>query len=237
MKKNKIFKQAFTLVELVIVLGIVGILAVIALGGLLNSQSQQIFNNKFEEILALIKESRSQAITAKGQFDYTDADKDGIYNNHCDSPPAPTPCPSPDYATPANYGINFSKPGLVGQLKLFADIYPPQTNPQGNKDSFEEGNSLTDYQNGKDLVLKTVFLPNTYDLTVFKQSEQGNPPALNSVSMFFSPLYADLKFQGVTFTNEIPILVIRMKEINGIQRCRQITFHQLAGVPEVSNCP
>lgn len=237
MRKNKFFRQAFTLVELVIVLGITAILALIVLGGLLNSQSQQVFNNKFEEVLALVKEARSLAITGKGELDYTDADKDGIYDDHCDTPPAPSPCTSPDFATPANYGVNFSTLGATGQIKLFADIYPPAVSPLGSKDSFEEGIKNTDYQSGKDLVFKKITLPNTYELSVFKKSQENNPPALSSISFFFSPLYADLKFQGSTFINEMPMLIIRMKETSGVHRCREITIHQMAGVPEVSNCP
>ena len=125
--------KGFSLLELLIVMGILVIVFAISMTSLMMAQYTQIFNNNFTKVFSLISNARSQAITGKGQLDFTDFDHDGSIS---------------DYVTPANYGVHFQTDSSP-QVTLFADINPPDSGSLGTKGRYDAG---TTYNLGQDLV-------------------------------------------------------------------------------------
>lgn len=225
-QKTKKYSGGFTLVEMLVVLAIIGIMTTIALNSLIISNRQQLFLNQFEEIFSVINNARSLAISGRGELDYVDYDQDG-----CNYTGA-SPCTNgADYVTPANYGVRFDSTG-TGRVRLFADMQVPLTGATGNELQYDDG---TTYTTGHDLVLRDVVVDSRFQMEVFYGNGSLTQDTLPA-AIFYSPLYADIKFQDVAVDESNPFFVVRLREITGVQRCRQIKIHQLAGVPEVGAC-
>jgi prepilin-type N-terminal cleavage/methylation domain-containing protein len=225
-QKTKKYSAAFTLVELLVVLAIIGIMASIAINSLIISNRQQLFLNQFEEVFSAINNARSLAISGKGELDYVDYDQDG-----CNYTGA-LPCTNgADYVTPANYGVRFDSTG-TGRVRLFADMQVPLSGATGAELQYDNG---TTYTTGHDLVLRDVVIDSRFQMEVFYGNGSLTQDTLPA-SIFYSPLYADIKFQDVAVDQTNPFFVVRLRELTGVQRCRQIKIHQLAGVPEVGAC-
>lgn len=217
--KNKLNfnqRQGFTLIELVIVMGILVIVLGLSMSSMLQSQSFQVFNNNFGKLMSLVSNARSQAITGKGQLDYTDFDGDGIYN---------------DYVTPANYGVRFDTAPVAGtpNVRLFSDTNPLKSGVGGKKGQFDDGGV---YAQGDDVVLDSLTLPNNTVLEVIDGASLANTPTESSI--FFSMKYADITYESLV-TSPSPFITIQLTEQN-ISACRQIQIHKLAGIPEVGPC-
>jgi len=216
-------KPGYTLVELMIVLVIIVVFAAIAMASMVRQQDQQLFNNQFESILSMINNARSQAITGKGQLDYTDFDHDGCQALDCT-----------DFVTPANYGVHFDSKmdPSTENVVMFADMNPTEAHPE-YKGTYnpEPAAALTE---GGDLKLGNIInLGTDFCLRI----EDNNPPSANSSgSIFFSPNYADISFEGYQVTSDKPFLLIRLHDNTAANRCKQIRIHQLAGIPEVEQC-
>lgn len=215
-------QKAFTLIELIIVMGILVIVVAISFNSLVKSQDFQIFNNNFIKLQSLVNNARSQAITGKGQLDFTDFDHDLCNNTGAMSGGS---CTAPDYVTPANYGIRLDTTAGSANIRLFADINPPATGATGLKGRFDGG---TAYSTGDDVVLDSLNLPTGISLEVVDSSGTKT-----SGSMFFSPNYADISFDGLSVS---PFLKLRLRENGGTAQCKQIKIHKLAGIPEVEAC-
>lgn len=203
--------------ELIIVMAIIVIVIGISLGSLTSSQSLQVFNNNFDKIMSMISNARSQAISGKGQLDYTDFDHDG-----CDDAGGGG-CSGPDYVTPAYYGVHFntaSGPNVI----LFADINPPITGATGQKGRFDAGGA---HSAGDDLVMDNLTLPAGYTLEV-----ADSVSTYTEGSIFFSPNYADISFEYISAD---PFLTLKLQDTK-TSRCRIISIHKLAGVPEIKQC-
>lgn len=215
-------QKAFTLIELIIVMGILVIVLAISFNSLVKSQDFQIFNNNFIKLQSLLNNARSQAITGKGQLDYTDFDNDLC--NHLGYMGGGS-CTAPDYVTPANYGIRLDTTAGTTNVKLFADINPPHTGATGAKGRYDSG---TAYTTGDDVDLDSLGLPTGIRLEV-----EDSSGAKTSGSLFFSPNYADISFDGLSVS---PFLKLRLRESGGTGQCKQIKIHKLAGIPEVEAC-
>lgn len=207
-------KPGFTLMELLLVVMIVVIVVGLSMSSLLQSQSVQVFNNSFGKLFSLVNNARSQAITGKGQLDFTDYDRDHL--NHTNS----------DYVTPANYGVRFDVSGTPN-VRLFADINPPLSGSTGSAGQFD---MTGDYKTGKDLVLDSLDLPSTITLLV-KDGDYSTP---SSSSIFYSPNYADIQYEDLTM-GASPFLKIQLTDTL-TTACKQIKIHKLAGIPEVGQC-
>lgn len=210
-------KPAFTLIELVLVMGILVIVLGLSMSSLLQSQSVQIFNNNFSKLYSMVNMARSLSIAGKGQLDYTDFDRDT--KNHLSSPP--------DYVTPANYGVRFDTASGSVNVRLFADINPPLSGALGQVGIYNDG---TNYPLGHDLVLDSYSFP---PKTVLKIID-GNNNTPSSGSFFFNMKYADISFENILTANS-PFVRLQLTD-QTTSACRQIRIHQLAGVPEVGPC-
>ncbi|MCC6643505.1 prepilin-type N-terminal cleavage/methylation domain-containing protein [Candidatus Peregrinibacteria bacterium] len=222
MSKKQKTKKAFTLIELVIVMAVIVIVFGLSINSLTKSQDFQIFNNNFIKLQSLVNNARSQAITGKGQLDFTDYDNDKCNNGGAMSGGS---CTAPDFVTPGNYGVRFDTASGSANVRLFADINPPVSGSiSGQKGRFDNGGN---YVQGDDLVLDTLTLPSTIKLEV------DDGAAQTSGSIFYSPNYADISFENLSAN---PFLKIRLRESGGIAQCKQIKIHKLAGIPEVEAC-
>lgn len=225
-KKIKKLSKAFTLVEILVVLAIIGIMTAIALNSLIISNRQQLFLNQFEEIFSAINNARSLAISGKGELDYIDYDQDG-----CNYTGA-IPCTNgADYVTPANYGVRFDSTG-TGRIRVFADMQVPLSGATGQKLRYDNGGA---YATGDDVVLRDIVVDSRFQLSAYYGNGTLTADTLPA-AIFYSPLYADIKFEGIAVDENNPFFVVRLQEIGGVARCRQIKIHQLAGVPEVGAC-
>jgi prepilin-type N-terminal cleavage/methylation domain-containing protein len=210
-------KSGFTLLELLAVIAIIVVVFGISFSALMQSQASQIYNNNFMKIVSMVNNARSQAITGKGQLDYTNFDNDNRYWNS-------TP---PDFVTPANYGVRFDNTVATNNVIFFADINPPKSAPLGAKGRYDSG---TNYGTGQDLILDSLTIPKTNILEV---RDSTASPVFKS-SIFYSPNYADISFEGLD-TSANPIIKIRLSQPS-IGLCRQIAIHKLAGIPEIGGC-
>jgi len=208
-------KPAFTLIELVLVMGILVIVLGLSMSSLLQSQSAQIFNNNFSKLYSMVNTARSLAIAGKGQLDYTDYDRDD--DDHL----------TPDYVTPANYGVRFDTASGSANVRLFADIHPPLAGAVGQKGRFDVG---TDYIFGHDLVLDSYSFPAKTELKIIDGAD-GTP---TTGSFFFNMKYADISFENIP-TSGTPFVRLQLTD-QTTGACRQIRIHQLAGIPEVGPC-
>ncbi len=226
--------SGFTLAELILVVALTLFLLTVTVQGFVNSASQFTFSNASERVQEMIRSARSLAISGKAQLDYTDFDKDGCFD---DSSLNVSPCDSsapPDYVTPANYGINFSKttPGGVDTytVTLFADLHanPSCASGCGQEGVYDSGSGLADYRNGKDVILDQYVLPNGI---VFAFPGTGN----NDATIFYSPIFADASFKVGTspVLPEDPFFTFGVSQMQGtILRKRCYEIHKLAGISE-----
>ena len=203
-------------------MAIIVIVVGISFTSLTRSQSQQIFNNNFDKIVSIFSNARSLAITGKGQLDYTDFDNDKCNNN---GKMMGGGCTSPDYVTPAFYGVNFNNTSAGQNVVLFADMNTPASGATGRRGVYD--NASTSYINGQDLILDALTLPPNLTLEV-----SGKDPIYPKGSIFFSPNYADVSFETLVAN---PFITIKLRGTKP-DRCRQIKVHKLAGVPEIDFC-
>ncbi len=226
-------RGAYTLVEVMIVIAVLGVLFTASMTSLNSSRDTQDYNNNFDQLLSMLNNARSMAISAKGQTDYVDADGDGDKT---------------DLVTPANYGVRFEQ-NSPSKIILFADN---NTNSSSDADAkkkvydFNSSNCNTP-ENGCDFILKEYTFDKKYELKVYKGDVNGQLHQVSSTitaidgfpSIFYSPLYADIAVEGANIgldDLDFPFLIIRFQESSGPKRCRQIKIHFLAGNPEVSAC-
>lgn len=212
-------KLGYTLVEMVIVVGILIMLLSATIRGLINSQRAFIFNNAVTQVSTIVREARSLAVTGKAQIDYTDYDRD-------EAGPNPD---SDDSVTPANYGIFFENNpvGKPDRIILFADINKGESvaQPEGGKyEAPPNGTNFGVFVEGRDVKLAQFEINKSLDLVL-------NPPGTTTV--LFSPIFADTTFYPPLGPSDV-FFVFGVKEINGDQRKTCFKIHSVAGVPEVA---
>ncbi len=215
MKNQKLKSQpGFTLIELVLVMLIIVIVVGLSMSSILQTQNIQVYNNTFGKLFSIVNNARSQAITGKGQIDFTDYDQDLSFT---------------DYVTPANYGVRFDTGGPT-HVRLFADINPPPDGSgTGEAGSFDPDSV---YALGDDLVLDSLSLPSGITLEIFDGAAIQAPK--NPSSVFYSPNYADITYEGLV-VDDTPFIKIQLTE-ESTSVCKQIKIHKLAGIPEIELC-
>lgn len=213
------YRRGYTLVELIIAVGILIMLLAAAISSVISSRESFIFNNAVTQISLLVRQARSLAVTAKAQPDYTDFDKDGL-----DYKSVP-----PDLATPANYGIFFGNK----KITLFVDVHRGDNRYQTEAGRYEapsDSVGFGDWTQGYDVKLAEFEINNELKLIIDPN---------NTDTFLFSPVFADITFyKQLKPTDEFFIFGIKEKHGNKRKQCFKI--HPVAGVPEVADveeCP
>ena len=207
-------KLAFSLIEIIIVMGLVAMITTLALRGVVNSQKSFIFASTYQRVQELVRQARSLAVTAKAQLDFTDYDNDDC--THIASNANPDICTAPDFVTPAHYGVFFDP--INYKVILFADLHDPDNlNKEG---VYVAGALLNTYQPNKDLNLAEFTLPEGYGFVI---------PTGRTI--FYTPVFADTSFDFNPLPQTFYIFGIQ-DEVNNMKRCSKI--HPVAGVPEVA---
>ena len=211
-------KNGFTLAELIIVIGLLMLIFALSIRGLVNSQQSFIFQNSVEQVVQLVREARSLAVTGKAQPDFTDSDRDGASN-------VTVP---PDYVAPAHYGVYFQKASgsTPAKITLFVDLSKGALDSVQNEGVYNApGSSIGfgayDPATGKDVKLAEFTLDDSLDLVL-------KPSPTNTV--MFNPLFADTTFNPALVGNFF-YFGVKEKATGGRERCYKI--HPIAGVPEV----
>ncbi|MBD3270556.1 prepilin-type N-terminal cleavage/methylation domain-containing protein [Candidatus Peregrinibacteria bacterium] len=212
-QKSKKSQKGYTLIEMMLVLMIITVLAAMSVGSLVNSQRNQIYLNQFEEVLSVLNNTRSLAISGKGAEDKTDADNDSNKT---------------EYISPANYGVQINT--THDTLVIFADLNP---NDVDGYSEFEKDN--------EDPEIRTLNLVDAVTLEAETQDAdgaQGENLDSKTFSLYYSPLYVDIAAVGnnLALDKDTPFLVLKVKDADTDARCRQIRIHYLAGIPEVEAC-
>lgn len=215
------YKKGFTLAELITVIGLMMLIFALSIRGLVNSQQSFVFQNSVEQVVQLVREARSLAVTGKAQPDYTDSDRDGLTTN--------------DYTAPAHYGIYFQQAsgGNPAKVTLFVDLSKGALDSVQNEGIYNAPGSTIGfgaYDAGKDVKLAEFELDDSLDLVL-------KPTAIKSV--LFNPLFADTSFEGLLGTEKFFYFGVKETATGGRERCFKI--HPIAGVPEVvtnvTECP
>lgn len=221
---------AFTLAEMILVVALTLFLLVVTVQGFVNSASQFGFANAAEKVQEMIRQARSLAISGKAQPDYTDFNGDGCFDS---TNPAndPVSCAGGDVVTPAHYGVNFSNNGGVYTVTLFVDNHSP-----ADEGAYSKGANVTDYRNGKDIILETYELPSGMQMVIPQQANGStNPGNGASATIFFLPIFADIS-SDVSIPSADPFFRFGISATFGDivrKRCSQI--HMLAGISEPMN--
>lgn len=223
----------YTLVELLIVIGITVLLLSLTIAGMGNSQKSFLFSNAYEKVIQVVREARSNAVTGKATLDYNDYDGD-TYTNTVLQPDG-----APDYVTPAAYGVDFDI--ATGKVTAFADLHKSATDAgqkEGVYDAPTSGSpavfQLNKYIAGKDLALAQFTIAAPLKLVLAVTS-----PVTTRQQIFFTPIFADVTIvPALTSPNKFFIFGVSEGSATGRYRCGKI--HPIAGVPEVATpveCP
>jgi len=220
------FKPAFTLVEIILVMTLMMMLSSIAIGSILRTQNTFQFNAATQQVFSIVREARSFAVTGKAQIDYTDYDGDGCRAGDADVLyPHVAPClldqGTPDYVTPANYGIHFDTANK--KLIMFADMHGSTAGVY----NAPVASGLMVYEDGRDMHLAEYQLPDVYQFFLFPVS-----PAVTNTVMF-SPIFADTTFDAPLPNTPIAryFFVFGVEEATGFRKsCMAI--QRVGGIPE-----
>ncbi len=238
-------RSGFTLVEMIVVLALTLFLFVVALKAVTGSTSQLNFANTHEQVLDLVNQARSLAISGKAQPDYTDFDNDGctdLANNPLQNVAMPCTAALPDMVTPAHYGVHFhisSDPlNPYDTVTLFVDNHALASGggsgngKEGVFDAADLSSLPGDYWLGKDIVLQQLTIPSGLHLF----NLPGNAGNVTDTSIFYSPIFADMAFDVPLQQNQFFTFGLQ-QTAGGISRQRCTRIQLLAGIPENAACP
>lgn len=205
-------KKAYTLIEILIVMGLTLFLFSAAIQSFITTSSQFAFANTVEKVVGLIRQARSMALSAKTQTDYVDFNQNKDIN---------------DQVTPANYGVHL-KSHLV---TLFADNHqkrsPLSTDCKENIYDPGEGKG---YESGCDIIIENFELPAEIKLV-------GLPEPSKKASVFYSPVFADVLFDPEPSAGAYSVVFGIEQKSGSVTRKRCFIIHKLAGSPEPVSCP
>lgn len=209
-------KKAFTLIELMIVMVIVVMIIGVGLGGMINSQRQVLFLSAYENVIQLVRDQRSLALSGKAMPDYTDYDKD---------------LSSVDLVTPANYGVSFDLTKKT--VTTFIDLHKSATITNQTEGQYDPPYSppatttlvFYQYVPGKDVAMAQYKLDSKLGL-ISNMFKTGN----TRVDIFYSPIFGDVTIKPALTAPEQFLIFGVEDHDKGRVKCSKI--HPIAGVPE-----
>lgn len=210
-------KKAFTLIELLIVITIIGIMTGVVISGISNSRVTMTFLGAQETLFSAMRTARTYAVTGRSVPDYTDYDGDGD---------------SAEQVTPANWGIagGVNAPASCKKkIFLFADLR--SGTGSGSEGTFQCPGSgqVGVFSAGNDLVLAEYSFDEDIDIKILPLSS-----AINTV--LFSPIFADVKFASVSGAATLPsasqFLTIKISSFSNTSLKTCYLIHPVSGNPE-----
>jgi type II secretory pathway pseudopilin PulG len=204
-------KKAFTLVEMLIVVGIIIILTVGVFSTSYVFRDQLAFKGAYENAMGLIHEARSMALSSQSYPDTTDYDKDGLTAG--------------DLILPNGYLVNFDASGTNIVVSLYADLF---SSTIGELDE-------------KDQLIKTITLADNILMEATGYTQIGNETALPESGKNFSLLYTtpdgDFFVVGLAAKNSVQMSFTQVDEKGTEKRTKYIFMQYLYGIPELMNKP
>lgn len=206
-------KKAFTLVEMLIVVGIIMILTAGVFSMSFVFGDQLAFKGAYENLSGIINEARSTALSSQSYPDTTDYDKDGLDDS------------DGDLILPNGYLVNFDASGENIVLSLYADLF---SSTVGELDS-------------SDQLIKTVTLADNILLEAIGYTQIGDKAALPNAGENFSVLYTtpdgDFFVVGLTAKNSIQMKLVQVDEKGTEKRTKYVFMQYLYGIPELLDNP
>lgn len=223
-------KKGFTLVEIVIVVGILMILFVIVTRGALDTTSQLKFNNILQEISNAIRSARADALTGVSVSDFTDFDEDKTYgllpDGTCPGPSAEA-CKENDQVGAAGIGLLFDTSNLT--IDYLIDLH---NKSEGELVKNEEDASLA-YTQTADLINTAKSL----DFSIAGYEEYAfllSTTASNETTkrqIIYTPPYGDVLLSD-TSDEKLMIWVYKISE--GYEKSGKIiSINKVSGIPEI----
>ena len=208
MKQTKL--KAFTLVEMLLVVAIIGIISAGAIVTSAGFRSQVVFVSNYQSVEGLISEARSRSLTGESYEDTSDFDNDGITD---------------DLILPYGYIVNFAQVDGIIAVSLYADVY--NSNSIGELDI-------------NDVKLKSIELDDSLRLaTLTKRNTGGSLTIVDSdFSIIYKTPDADFEVFSSDVGGDVSSLQIKLSQVNNDDeevRAKYFFMHFLFGIPEVLN--
>lgn len=208
MKHTKL--KAFTLVEMLLVVAIIGI---IAAGAIITSQgfrNQVVFVSNYQSIEGLFSEARSRSLTGESYSDTNDYDGDGI---------------TTDLILPYGYIVNFAEIDDVITVSLHADVY--------TSDGIGELDT-------NDVKLKSIKLDDSVRLSTVTKRNTGGTLTIDDTdfSILYKTPDADFEVFSTDVGGDVSSLQVKLFQVDNDDeevRAKYLFMHFLFGIPEVLN--
>jgi len=215
------FRSGFTLIELVIVMGVLVVLMTMAMASMGSSRKYFNISTAYEKVVQMVRETRSYAVTGKANLDWTDYDQDGLDNE------------DGDLVTPAGYGIYFDTANKT--VTLFADVRKSSVDGNQSEGQYNapDSTAVGVYQAGRDVILERYTILSTLTLIA-----TGGP-----YTIIYTPIFADTIFYPALNSGEKLFIfgASEGEEVEGMDvRHMCSKMHLVSGVPEKATdteCP
>lgn len=205
-------KKAFSLVEMLIVVGIIMILTIGVFSSSYIFRDQLVFQGAYENVMGIIHDARSMALSSQSYPDTTDYDKDGLYDPK-------------DLILPNGYLVNFDSSGANIVISLYADLFSSKI---GELDE-------------KDQLIKTITLGDNIKMAAMGYTQIGDKAELPNSGKNFSFLYTtpdgDFFVVGLAAKNSVQMSFTQVDEKGAEKRTKYIFMQYLYGIPELMNKP
>lgn len=198
-------KKAFTLVEMLLVVAIIGIIAAGAIMTSAGFRDQVVFVSSYRNVEGLIAEARNRSLTGESFIDTGDYDGDDSFD---------------DLILPNGYIVHFSTVDDITTVSLYADLFDSDIGQLDANDFFLKSYTLDDsVRISIDAERKTGGLT-SIDPTDF--------------SIMYNTPDAGFKLIGEVNTS-LEIKIYQVDNEEDEIRAKYIFMHYLFGIPEVLN--
>jgi len=207
-------QKAFTLVELLIVVGIIMTIAVISFGGSYAMKDQVKFRNVANNVSAFLRNARNLSLSGQSYLDVDDFDQDGLDDT------------DGDQVLPNGYIVNIDAETTPMTIELYADLQV-----------LNETNTL----DLSDVLIESLDLPDDITASIMAVDQGGNEVILNpagNISLIYTTPDGDFGLiDDANTTPNISIQLRLMQENNNeeVVRDNYIYMNSLYGTPEVGD--
>ncbi|MBU1446636.1 prepilin-type N-terminal cleavage/methylation domain-containing protein [Patescibacteria group bacterium] len=208
---HKVKQKAFTLVEVMVVVGIIMIIATMSFGSSYVMKYQIEFRNASQSVSAMLSNARNMALSGQSYIDTGDFDQDGSID---------------DQVLPNGYIVNIGADTIPVTIELYADL------------QVVNGINTLD---GSDVLIESIDLPEDIFVSFLATNTVGDSVTLDpseTVSFLYSTPNAD--FSIIDDANTIPDISVQVQlsqqdNEGDVMRDQYIYMNYMYGTPEVMN--